>query len=85
MTHYVCVGLGGAVAVHRGFACTPDELSGELRRVAEPAVGRLVKVEFYSTREAADAVAADYNERLRASRLEFTDRGSIHRGPLQSY
>lgn len=61
MASYVVYGLGAAVAIHRGFACTRDELPVELRRAAaEQGLAGMIRWECLATREAADAVAASY-------------------------
>lgn len=61
MSAYVCYGPKLACVIVGGFACTRDELSGELRRVAAPAVGTLMRIETYGQREAAIAVAGQYS------------------------
>lgn len=83
--HYVCLGIAGAVAVHRGFACTREELPTELQRVCGNDVGKVMRIETYSSRAAADAVAAMYDEALRNGKRELTARGTIHRGPIVGY
>ena len=44
MSAYVCYGPKLACVIVGGFACTRDELPGELRRVAAPAVGTMMLV-----------------------------------------
>lgn len=61
MSAYVCYGPKLACVIVGGFACTRDELPGELRRVAAPAIGTLMRVETYGQREAAIAVAEQYS------------------------
>lgn len=61
MSAYVCYGPKLACVIVGGFACTRDELPGELRRVAAPAVGTLMRVETYGSREGAIAVAEQYS------------------------
>jgi hypothetical protein len=60
MSAYVCYGPRVACVIVGGFACTREELPNELRRVARPAVGSLLRIETYGNREAALAVAGQY-------------------------
>jgi hypothetical protein len=63
--HYVVIGTRGAVAIHRGFSCTREELPRELRTHArymtDGKIGAVIKAEAYSSAQAADAIAAHYN------------------------
>ena len=61
MSAYVCYGPKLACVIVGGFACTRDELPSELRRVAAPVIGTLMRVETYGSRERAIAVAGQYS------------------------
>ena len=62
MASYVVYGRRAAVAIHRGFACTREELPVELRRAAaEQQLGEMIDWECVRTREAADKIAAAYS------------------------
>lgn len=61
MSAYVCYGPKLACVVVGGFSCTRDELPVELRRVSAPAVGTLMRIEEYGSREGAIAVAEHYS------------------------
>jgi hypothetical protein len=61
MSAYVCYGPRVACVIVGGFACTREELPNELRRVARPAVGSLLRIETYAARESALAAAAQYS------------------------
>jgi len=60
MSSYVAYGSRRAVAIHRGFACTREELPTELQRVSRQEIGKLLAYEVYSSRDAAEAIARDY-------------------------
>lgn len=60
MSSYVAYGLTKAVAIHRGFACTREELPAELQRVSRQEIGKLLAYEVYSSRDAAEAIARHY-------------------------
>ena len=61
MVSYVVYGWRAAAAVHRGFACTRDELPGELHRaVGGDDFGPMIGWECVENREAADSIALAY-------------------------
>jgi hypothetical protein len=61
MASYVVYGQRAAVAVHRSFACTREELPVELRRAAgEQGLRHMTGFECVASREAADKVALAY-------------------------
>jgi len=61
MASYVVYGQRSAVAVHRSFSCTRDELPNELRRVAgEQGLRHMTGFECVASPEAADKVALAY-------------------------
>ena len=70
MSAYVCYGPKLACVIVGGFACTRDELPREIRGhayyVAREAglggIGLVLRVEDYSTSEAAELVAACYRD-----------------------
>jgi len=57
MASYVVYGWRSAVAVHRSFACTREELPAELQRVAGRDFGPMIGWECVESREAADKIA----------------------------
>ena len=66
---YVAIGTRGAVAIHRGFSCTPDERTRELQAEADairrdaglPGIGPILQIELYGSRNAADMIAGMYD------------------------
>jgi hypothetical protein len=74
MSSYVAIGTRGAVAIHRSFACTRDELPREIvlhARSVAPEIGTVFHVETYSSRNAADTLAAHYTEEFAKRRVAF--------------
>ena len=62
MASYVVFGERSAVAVHRSFACTRDELPVELRRAAAAqGLANMIRWDCLATSEAADRAAAAYS------------------------
>lgn len=62
MASYVVYGQRSAVAIHRGFACTRDELPGELRRAAaSQGLADMIRWDCLATRDAADRAATAYS------------------------
>ena len=67
---YVVIGTRGVVTFQKGFACTRDELPREIRGHADyvareaglGGIGLVLRVEDYSTSEAAELVAACYRD-----------------------
>jgi hypothetical protein len=81
MSSYVVYGRRAAVAIHRSFACTREELGGELRRVAEPLVGAVVGWHPAFGQESADAMAAAYTaEKLKEHPLTAEEMRWINEG-----
>lgn len=83
MASYVVYGLRAAVAVHRSFACTREELPGELRRAAAEQAGfaGMIGWECVDGREAADKIALAYClERRRGYPLTAQESGWINQG-----
>jgi hypothetical protein len=82
MASYVVYGQRSAVAVHRGFSCTSEELPIELRRVAgEQGLRHMTSFECVATPEAADKVALAYClEKLREYPLTSQELRWINEG-----
>ena len=60
MSSYVVYGRRAAVAIHRSFACTREELPAELLREAGRDFGPMIGWECVGSREAADKIALAY-------------------------
>jgi hypothetical protein len=83
MASYVVYGQRAAVAIHRGFACTREELPGELRRAAAEQAGLtgMTGWECVEGREAADRIALAYClERLKDYPLTAQEMRWINEG-----
>ena len=81
MSSYVVYGRRAAVAIHQSFACTRDELGGEIRRVAEPLVGEVVGWHPAFGRVSAESMAAAYTaDKLKEHPLTAQEMRWINEG-----
>lgn len=60
MSAYVVYGTRSACIIRGGFACTREELPGELARVAGPVVGLILGHEWCESVETAQTMAVHY-------------------------